>query len=411
MHFFILGSHPSLSLAELQAVLGKTADLSRATENVVLFDGEVPADLQERLGGTIKIGKIVGEQKKLYPAGIAEVIVANATLPTEGKIYFGVSVYNGGDYPFTNELKKIAERIGLEAKKQFKETGRPVRFVTSREPELSSVIVIENSLVETGGEWVLIGTKQGVLIGKTESVQNYKAWSKRDYGRPAVDPKSGMLPPKLARIMVNLATSYKLQATSSTLLDPFCGSGTVLMEALLCGFKKVIGTDISAKAIADSEKNLAFLTNNKSYETNGADRTYKLLVSSAEDLSKRVSEPVDAIVTETYLGPPLKGNESPESIKTIIDELMEMYERSFKALAKMLKTDGMAVVAFPVFIKDKKPKFLPIKSMLVRSGFEVVAPLPASIPPIMRVATPNNGLLYRREDQHVGREILIFKKK
>lgn len=89
---------------------------------------------------------------------------------------------------------------------------------------------------------------------------------------------------------------------------------------------------------------------------------------------------------------------------------MELYQRSFAALSKILKPNGVAVVAFPVFFGNKKPEFLPVKSMLARVGFKVQAPLPDSIPPIMRVATPNNGLLYQREDQHVGREILVFKK-
>jgi len=224
-------------------------------------------------------------------------------------------------------------------------------------------------------------------------------------------PKSGMLPPKLARIMVNLTTSYKLQATSSVLLDPFCGSGTVLMEALLCGFKKVIGADISKKAVANSEKNLQFAITDGSHKISVINGTYKLFVGPVEELPKRLTEPVDAIVTEPHLGPPLKGSESPKQIREIIKELMELYRRSSVAFAKVLKSDGVVVVAFPIFIQNKKPEFLPIKSMLVRAGFEIVAPLPNSIPPIMRVATPNGGLLYQRENQHVGREILVFRKK
>jgi len=65
--------------------------------------------------------------------------------------------------------------------------------------------VEENDLLASGGEHVLMGVEGKLMIGQTEAVQPYKQWSARDFGRPARDPKSGMLPPKLARLMINLS--------------------------------------------------------------------------------------------------------------------------------------------------------------------------------------------------------------
>ena len=44
------------------------------------------------------------------------------------------------------------------------------------------------------------------------------------------------------------------------MLDPFCGVGTTLIEASLLGFDQMIGSDIDEKAVADTEKNLNWLS-------------------------------------------------------------------------------------------------------------------------------------------------------
>jgi tRNA G10 N-methylase Trm11 len=46
---------------------------------------------------------------------------------------------------------------------------------------------------------------------------------------------------------------------SLTLLDPFCGSGTVLTEGINLGIKKLIGTDLSDKCISDTEQNVKWM--------------------------------------------------------------------------------------------------------------------------------------------------------
>lgn len=67
----------------------------------------------------------------------------------------------------------------------------------------------------------------------------------RDYGRPARDARVGMLPPKLAQIMLNLSVKDE---KSGTVLDPFCGTGVLLQEAALAGFD-FIGSDIEPRMV------------------------------------------------------------------------------------------------------------------------------------------------------------------
>lgn len=66
--------------------------------------------------------------------------------------------------------------------------------------------------------------------------------------RPAQHPTT--LKPKLARCLVNLTG-----AKTGTIVDPFCGSGAILLEAGLMGFK-VVGYDIDKNMLEKTKTNL-----------------------------------------------------------------------------------------------------------------------------------------------------------
>jgi tRNA G10 N-methylase Trm11 len=58
-----------------------------------------------------------------------------------------------------------------------------------------------------------------------------------------------MIPPKLAQVMINLARRDEADFQDKILFDPFCGSGTILMEAYLMGIKNIIGSDLSDREL------------------------------------------------------------------------------------------------------------------------------------------------------------------
>lgn len=99
-----------------------------------------------------------------------------------------------------------------------------------------------------------------MLLGKqfvavTLAVQDFEEYRFLDFGRPQRDMVSGSMPPKLAKIMLNLSGVKIDQA----ILDPFCGSGTMIQQALLLGFTNIVGSDASPKAVEDTKKNLNWL--------------------------------------------------------------------------------------------------------------------------------------------------------
>lgn len=397
---FVLGQNSELSNTEITAVLGSDLEIAHISNQILISASKLsnPGAIQARLGGTVKVASVqatvgIDELDAISPFLTSLIDQAN------GRIQYGISVYDAGNKALYHKLVKATPKIGLGVKKELKEQGESIRFVTSKVPALSSVIVKTNNLINSGGEFILVTLKDKIVIGKTEAVQNFQDWAKRDTQKPKRDPKRGMLPPKLARIMLNLALGNK-EDEQTTLLDPFCGVGTVLMEGLMLEIRKVIGSDIDQVATDDSEENLRWFASE--YEIESTD--VKLVTSAAEHLNEYLEpETVTHVVTEPNLGPPQKGRLSETELKSIIKDLTKLYEKSFKTIANLLCPGGTIVVAFPVFEYNRKKLYVRVSKTLAKYGLEVQ-------PFDTKQKTPQGGILYERSGQFVAREILRFVK-
>lgn len=378
---FILGTHASLSFAELQAVLAEydddTAQLTRSGSIAWYRTSHIldAATLMNRLGGTIKIVKMVGvfDEDTLLD-WIKEQIQATT------KFHFGFSMYSTQGTLSPHKYGKIIQRMGLAVKQSLKEDEISSRFVSSKEIALSSVIVHKERLLKNGVDIVLIKDGPQIRLGKTLAVQPFQAFSKRDYGRPQRDSRSGMLPPKLARMLVNISQP----TADSVILDPFCGSGTILQEAMLMGFSHVIGSDISSKAIADTTANLQWMKLPQP----------PLTVCDARDLlRKKIVAPgsVDRIVFEGFLGKP---RPHAKEIPAIVQELTPLYRESFNILATVLAPGGRIVCALPFWHTVQKQILLDIQKICTPSGLQIIS----------------EPLFYRRPQSMVGRHIICLSK-
>jgi tRNA G10 N-methylase Trm11 len=386
-YFFVLGNHPALSIVELSARLTILKSEYFAPDIFVvevsdLIDGEA---FLATIGGVIKMGEIItvmdNKPHQVF-TGSLEIL---REAPKSGKFNFGLSSYG--------RPRLDGKRVGLALKQALKNEDVSCRFVTSKEKTLSSVVVEQNKLVRSGREIVYIGNGKEVLIGITKAVQPFKRLSERDYGRPARDDRSGMLPPKLAQIMINCA---KINS-DEILLDPFCGSGTIITEALLMNYRIINGSDISAKAISDSEENVKWLKEQYTIDT-----VPHLKVLDARRLSSAYkSETVAGIVTETYLGP----QRGAVDLKKISIELSLLYNQVLQEMYSILKKGGRAVIALPAFMRNGEPQLLKINF----GAFKKVNSIPSSIK-IYSGITSRDSFLYGRADQKVWREIIILEK-
>jgi tRNA G10 N-methylase Trm11 len=404
-YFFILGNNPTLSLAELSAVLELDENNIIFFENILIaeikkeFDG---ARLIKRLGGTIKIGVIDFETANGKDAIVREImkVMDEKEKDDQGKFYFGISAYS-------HKAMNIRP-IGMEIKNNLRAKNISCRFVVSREAALSSVVVEQNKLLKNGMEIVLINDKGKIYGGHTLAVQPFKDLSFRDYGRPARDDRSGMLPPKLAQIMINLSGMMPCVEThcNASLLDPFCGSGTILTEAALMGFQNLTGTDISDKAITDTRKNMEWIKINFQFPISNFQTisNFKLYNIKTEELSQKISpDSIDTIITEPYLGPQ-RGRFDFQKVKK---ELEELYSKSLKEFYKILKPNGRVVMVWPVF-------FLKASSFKLQAdlnGFKIINPIPKDLRENKNLRlTDRNTIVYGRDGQKVWREIVVLEK-
>ncbi|MBD3156730.1 hypothetical protein GF369_02780 [Candidatus Peregrinibacteria bacterium] len=387
-YLFLLGRQSKLSVAELEAVVGKGTVMG---EFYVIERKEKiadPIELQNMLGGTIKIAKVIAEETSL-PA-IQDRCVDYLNEHEEGKVIFAINMYH-----FAQSFKKELKNILKTVKRRLKKQGKGARFVNKPGQNVRSVTIHEEHLCQKGTDMTIVKDNQSYLLAYTLSVQQFKQYSFRDYKRPARDAKSGMLPPKLAQIMINIACKKAL----SVVYDPFCGSGTVLMEALLQGHQ-VLGSDVSTKAVEDTKQNLAWVKDKFMHVSNGV---IKIFEHDATTLEKNdITIIPRTVVSEIYLGPPLSQSPSGAERKKNFDTIKEIFLGALQALHGILNNDAELVFAVP-FYRGKNKKYF-LDSLIEdteKIGFKHVA--------FDNPDTKRGTLLYYRSDQLVGREILHFK--
>lgn len=368
-YLFQLGIHPLLSEAEIRAVL--KLPTMRTMGAYLLVETPEPLDcpgLMQRLGGTVSIA----EHVQTHTDAREDIAQFLDTAQAEGKIQFSLHAPN-------------AQKLALTVKKTLKARGRSVRYIEAK----NTATILHNNLIEKQGDLTLI--EHALFV--TRAIQPIASLGKRDFGRPGRDDKSGMLPPKLAQMMINLTGIAPERG--ERLLDPYCGSGTIVTEALLMGYTHVIGSDISAQAIADTRENIAWMQAEYGINTSHAE----VFVSDVRDLAIRIADPVGAIVFEPYMGKPLRGNESAAALRIQANELAGLYRDAFHVFHTLLKPGGVIVGIIPQFRVGAEWVMVDCAHAIEKIGFRRTPLLPE-----------HPSLLYHREGQYVGRRIWKFEK-
>jgi tRNA G10 N-methylase Trm11 len=383
-YVFVLGKNPALSSAEIFSYLrarGIPFSLQDHGREFLIID--MPRAIPiESLGGTIKVGKIISSwQGREVP----EKALREAASILSGSGLFGVSAYGTGWKGLASRLKSLAGPA-RSCKYMDIQRGRS---------SLSHVEVIKKNLVEDSVEFLLLSGRQGHLA-RTVGVHNPFEFQKRDMERPFKRPMLS-IPPRLCRIMVNLSGQ-----TRGILLDPFCGIGTLLQEAMLMGFT-VWGIDTDGQAVEWARRNLKWLT--KEYLLKQPGFEERVQKGDARKLPELFpGNSLDAIVTEPYLGPPLKRNPDLNRARRIIREVRPLYQRFLRGASDVIKLGGRLVVVSPYFDvgPGRPPVRLNMEGLARRSGFTLANPLEGSG---LKHGLP---LLDREERHRTIREISVM---
>ena len=414
---FVLGRVYTLSLAELLATLdnlGVSYRVAACSSEVAVIETDRqldPAKLQPRLGGIIKIIRLFDtfqKKGKEYPSqALANYFtfkrIKEYFTDYSGKRQFGVSIYVLDP---TLRLHEESQRIAFLIKKVLQEQSQSVRAVIPQYPSqaLSSVLVNENQILQKGAEIVIVCGNQKIFVGKTLTVQNYEDYGRRDYQRPARDEHAGMIPPKVAQSMLNLSGNLK---PLDYILDPFCGSGTILQEAMLLGLR-ALGSDLDQTAIENSEKNLEWFRNRYHVAPN----RYKLIRSHAAEISAALTNyKISAVATEGTLGPIYTKLPKKADMQTNFKNLARLYEQVFKELKKMLPEGSRVVMCLPAYkLNQSEYEFMDNLDFAAKNGYTVLDPIPVPLKTKYRFlkVTSRNTVVYDRKDQVVAREIVIF---
>lgn len=93
-------------------------------------------------------------------------------------------------------------------------------------------------------------------MSRTIHIQDIDAYAERDLGKSR-DMVVGMLPPKLAQTMINLAIGSSLIDDKIHIYDPFCGLGTVPIESLYMGISQIYASDVSPEMTTATSQSVA----------------------------------------------------------------------------------------------------------------------------------------------------------
>jgi tRNA G10 N-methylase Trm11 len=297
---FVFGKNWMLSLAEIMSYFEKEqvkwsfVDLSK---KALMVEMDAAPEIIENLGGTLKIVQI---SKQFKFEDIAKQDFGEY-------VDWPISLY--GSHKLFKNVKKIF--------KKFPKDG---------------VISHTDLIKRKKREVCLIFGLKTCYFGETVAVSNPFDFKRRDENRPAQRPELSISPHR-ARILLNLS-----QARDSV-LDPFCGIGTIGQEALLAGIPRIYLADVDKKAVEWTKKNMEW--SKKAFRVKAS---VSVQACDARNLNKMH---VEAIATEPDLGPKLQFRISKADAEQIIHYLTDTYRAFFSSAWNVLPDNGRLAIVLP----------------------------------------------------------------
>jgi len=332
---FILGRNPELSQLEIQSYLE-----ARGKEYTEIFfeDSYLCLELNQEinideLGGVIKSAKILSDGNEGTVSGY---IYDNDLYPSD-KFTYGM---------FGNlDPDALKQKFKMEKRKAVQKHGRRRMDIQDGEKmELPNADVY----------FFLHQSRKNTYFGTINQEYNSKDVAQRDMNKP--DRREHLaISPRLSKILINLSGAKP----GDLLLDPFCGVGGVLQEALIKGIS-VYGSDIDADSIKSALKNMKWLKSN-----------YKIrnpYIYERRDATKIPDKQFDAIATETPLGEVVRKKPNDRDAERIIRNFERLIIPILRHLRTIKKRNAKIAITFPR-IREHEVDF---EKIVEETGLEII---------------------------------------
>jgi len=423
-YLFALGKFPQISAYEIKSyLLARGIKFTEISEflsemSFAIYDIEgtiYPKKMAEELGGTVKIARVISDinTKKIldaFPKQAKKKGKAAARQKNSGAKYntkelerllealpkdfmlnrlppaeIGVSLYFWHESAFDRIVWQPLNEFLGSLLSQIRPTPSIVTSAETKYATSSYIIPSESFARDYAGEnaELIVGIgKEKSYFAIVEALYDIIAEVKR--GDSLLRPqhwKFGMRP-RLAKILVNLARAKQ----GDILLDPFCGIGTVLKEAMLNDIH-VIGRDLDGSAAK-----FAALNCNDTIKYYGKNVSYDIKAGDARKIELADSS-VDAVATEPFLGEVLRQRPKQDYANNIINTLRPVYTSCLQEVHRVLKPEKYCCIIAPLISTGRGQVRVDVKKIAQNIGFEVKAPL-----------------LEGEKQQIVKREIYVLKK-
>jgi len=234
LFFLVSGEHETLPTAELQAILEAEGYPYRSVEKLdhVL---KLEADLTcighiKRRAAFTRLCAL-----ELFTSKAEETAIENSLLSTDLKKFlkeeesFAVRIKRIKEYASKSDVMNLERKIGNIVKEKTKAK------VNLRNPDKTFTGILTSNSLVFGLKLVEMPAKPFV--------------ERRPRKKPFFHPSA--MSAKLTRCMVNLARPK----AGELVLDPFCGTGSTLIEAALIGCR-VVGFDVQRRMTRGADRNL-----------------------------------------------------------------------------------------------------------------------------------------------------------
>lgn len=400
MHSYValVGHQPLLTRAELASRFPDIAfgDMIGSTWLPFSTATTITQSLFDTLGGTVLIARRLDAPVKNVES--IPSVLASEMKSAKGKVVFGLRTL-GIERSVVRELLR-------SCKESLKSHGHPSRYAGSEREPAQAVQLHDEGMLDParGIELTVLKGKESLWVGRTIAAQNVKAYTARDMGKPVRDTTVGLLPPKLAQMMLNFGEFLAREKqgnvpASLTVFDPFCGTGVIPLESLLRGWH-TLASDKEMKAVNGCRKNIEWLRKEfKIFKKNVEDEVWKHDATTAFSLSPLP----DVIVTEGTLGPNLTSRPLLKNTEKLVSNAESLITSFLKNCRLTLPGVPIAMI-WPVWYTQKRPVFLTrVMTQCHDLGYRPVLP-----PHVQPSLDGRVSLVYRRAEQFVGREIVFL---